>query len=349
MSFFVMRLREPVPVTCEKSTAWSSASLRTSGERIWLRGPPPIGGATGSRTSTGSSDSISARPGSSWAISSFSSGGGAAFGRAASGSSIKASSVPTATVSPSLTRIRTSTPSSGEGTSVSTLSVEISNSSSSRATCSPSFFNHLMIVPSMTVSPICGMVTDVVIRPPLSPRCELFHRLDHVGRLRQERVLEGGGEGHRHVRRRQAHHRRVEVLERLLRDLRCHFGADPEEPVALVQYQRAPRLLDRSQHGLGVHRIHGPKIDDLDRDTAVRQLFGGLERAMHHPAVGDDRNVVAFARHIRLADRHEEVGVLGNDLLHPAVDPLLLEEHARVVVADGRLQQALRVGRKRGG
>jgi hypothetical protein len=66
---------------------------------------------------------------------------------------ISATSVPTATVDPSGTKIFVRTPASDAGTSVSTLSVEISNSGSSTATWSPSCFNHFKIVPSITVSP----------------------------------------------------------------------------------------------------------------------------------------------------------------------------------------------------
>src|SRR2546422_238121 len=79
-----------------------------------------------------------------------------------------ASSVPTLTVSPSGTLIETTFPPTGEGTSVSTLSVEISNSGSSRSTVSPSFFSHLVMVPSTTVSPSCGMVTEVATEQPPS-------------------------------------------------------------------------------------------------------------------------------------------------------------------------------------
>src|SRR6266540_1897635 len=63
----------------------------------------------------------------------------------------------------------TSLPATGDGTSVSTLSVEIPNRGSSRSISSPSFFSHLVIVPSTTVSPSCGIVTGVATsRPPFS-------------------------------------------------------------------------------------------------------------------------------------------------------------------------------------
>ena len=54
----------------------------------------------------------------------------------------------------------------GDGTSESTLSVETSKSGSSRATASPTDLNHLVIVPSVTVSPSCGMVTSANVQPP---------------------------------------------------------------------------------------------------------------------------------------------------------------------------------------
>lgn len=65
------------------------------------------------------------------------------------------------TVLPSGTLISVRTPAAGEGISASTLSVEISKRGSSRATVSPTFFSHLVMVPSKMDSPICGMTTSV--------------------------------------------------------------------------------------------------------------------------------------------------------------------------------------------
>ncbi len=64
------------------------------------------------------------------------------------------------TVSPSGTMISTRTPATGEGISASTLSVLISSRDSSTATVSPGAFSHDVIVPSVTVSPICGIRTS---------------------------------------------------------------------------------------------------------------------------------------------------------------------------------------------
>jgi hypothetical protein len=60
----------------------------------------------------------------------------------------------TGTVSPSLTRISSSTPAPGDGISASTLSVEISNSGSSLSMESPTFLIQRTMVPSAIDSPI---------------------------------------------------------------------------------------------------------------------------------------------------------------------------------------------------
>ena len=57
----------------------------------------------------------------------------------------------------------TSVPAAGEGISASTLSVEISTSGSSASTRSPTCFNHSRTVPSVTDSPIWGMVIWTVV------------------------------------------------------------------------------------------------------------------------------------------------------------------------------------------
>ncbi len=111
-------------------------------------------------------------------LSCFSSGSGCAscFGSsrsascwagAADASPITPSWPPTWIVSSSPTLISNSVPATGDGTSVSTLSVEISTSGSSTATSSPTALSQRVTVPSVTDSPISGSVTDVP--PPDDP------------------------------------------------------------------------------------------------------------------------------------------------------------------------------------
>ena len=90
-----------------------------------------------------------------------------ATGAAATPSSITASSAPTATVESMATTMRVRVPETGEGISVSTLSVDTSRRGSSTLTWSPSFLSQRVTVPSVTDSPSAGMVTEKVIA--LSP------------------------------------------------------------------------------------------------------------------------------------------------------------------------------------
>ena len=57
----------------------------------------------------------------------------------------------------------TSVPATGDGISVSTLSVETSSSGSSTSTLSPTFFSQRVTVPSVTDSPSSGISTGVAV------------------------------------------------------------------------------------------------------------------------------------------------------------------------------------------
>src|SRR4051794_32160652 len=111
---------------------------------------------------------------------------------------ISASSWPTWIVSPSATWILASTPLTGEGTSASTLSVETSTSGSSASTWSPSCFSHVRTVPSVTDSPIAGMVTCVVVSTAMrsTERSTLSALLTHEF-IRPDEGPDGADDGHR--------------------------------------------------------------------------------------------------------------------------------------------------------
>ncbi len=68
---------------------------------------------------------------------------------------------------------------------------------------------------------------------------------------------------------------------------------------------------------------------------------------MHHPAPRDDGDVRALARDAGDAQRHEVLRVV-RYLALDVVERLALHEEHRVIVADGRLEQPLRVGGRRG-
>src|SRR4051812_25041163 len=175
MSFLVTRPPRPVPEPWPTSTPCSEAIRATTGETN-VFSPPPLpsaatgagaggGGGGGAVSGAGASPSELDGASASAAASCVAGSGGvssAAGVVSAPSGPITASFVPTSTVSPSWTRICCTIPEPGLGTSVSTLSVEISSSDSSASTGSPSCLSHLVIVPSETETPIWGMTTSIV-------------------------------------------------------------------------------------------------------------------------------------------------------------------------------------------
>ena len=80
-------------------------------------------------------------------------------------------------------------------------------------------------------------------------------------------------------------------------------------------------------------------------DPLGRELLGRRERLAEQPAERDDRHVAALAPDDRLPER-DDVLALG-DLAVLEREQVVVEEDDRVVVADRRGHQALRVGRRR--
>src|ERR1700754_825427 len=72
-----------------------------------------------------------------------------------------AATAPTGATSPACAPISASVPVVIDGTSIETLSVSISNRLSPGSTAAPGATNHLVILPSATVSPSCGISTSI--------------------------------------------------------------------------------------------------------------------------------------------------------------------------------------------
>src|SRR5579875_320309 len=258
-----MRPPAPVPVISRASMPLSASSLRTTGEsRLDVpplaSGPRSPGedaarvGALAGSGDEGGGAGLGAGAGGGGGGGGASAGGGAGSGSRAAGGAgagavpasepapTTASLVPTSTVSPSWTRISESTPSAGEGTSESTLSVDTSNSGSSCATWSPTFFSQRMIVPSVTVSPSCGIVMSANVQTP-SGECD-----DGLAeRLGERRV--GLDERGDLVRRRLPVHREVRLAELL-----GHPGADHVDPEQPARPAIGSLLADHLDEPLGL-------------------------------------------------------------------------------------------------
>ena len=122
-------------------------------------------GATGVGAGVGAGAATGVGAGAATGVSTGAAGVAATGALAVEASPMTASSAPTATVESTGTTMRVRIPDAGDGISVSTLSVETSRSGSSTLTNSPSALSQRVTVPSVTLSPSAGIVTenDIVI------------------------------------------------------------------------------------------------------------------------------------------------------------------------------------------
>src|SRR5271156_6691214 len=332
----------------------SAAIFRTTGEN--RRGPSPSGSpsrppapAACTVAGVGSGSGV----GAGFITCCIGSGFGAAFGAttfsfagasAPPACSITAIVPPTGIVCPSAATIFAIRPAPGDGISVSTLSVEISTSGWSSTTTSPSFTSHFAMVPSTTLSPICGIVTSIAI----SVRRQVADRVhDFVG-ARQDEVLERRTECHVRVDRRNAPHGTVEIFERVLHDDRRNLAADSARQPILVHHQHLAGLARGREYRLAIQRQESAQVEHLDREPVfLLDDSRRVERLPERAAVGDYRKVAAFLANLRDSYRYREIA-LGQVFLDTAIEPLVLEIYDRIAVANRTLHQPLRVVRRCG-
>src|ERR671913_997046 len=363
MSFLVTRPPVPVPGISAISTPCSSARRRTTGEErvrrrvsapsIWPRPLPSLSAETVARCP-------SVRFAAGWAsvpeagnssvgesAATFSCGGASAAWESLS-SATSAISVPTSTVEPSETRNFSIVPATGEGNSALTLSVSTSARGSSISTSSPSDLSQRVMVPSVTLSPSCGIVTGLATDPPLVAR-QLEHGFFYLPRRWHEAVHHGAGESRRgHVRCPEAHHGPIEPLERLARHDGRYLSRNRSRQVSLGDHQYLAGLLRRVQDLLPVQRIKCSRLYDLGLYTVLfGELLGYFQGHVEHESVGDDRDLRALAVDAGLAEG-DLVIFVGNLLFYEAVGTFVFEEEDRVRVADGALYHGLGVGGERG-
>src|SRR5829696_9773014 len=285
MSFLVTRPPVPEPGMSAIFTLCSSARRRTTGEERVRRNVsasftsprplPPLRGvgvAGPSSFATGWASVSAAGNSSVGAASATFSRGGASVAGESPSAATRTISVPTSTVAPSETRNFSILPATGEGSSAFTLSVSTSARGSSISTSSPSDLSQRVMVPSVTLSPSCGIVTGLATTPSCLLRFDrpggdvgghvglVARQLEHgllypLGR-RQEVLHHRSGEGRRrHVGGAEAHHRPVQPLEGLLGDEGRDLPRVRSGQVGLGDHQRLAGLLRRIEDGLLVQRI----------------------------------------------------------------------------------------------
>src|SRR5919197_2403036 len=138
-----------------------------------------------------------------------------------------------------------------------------------------------MTVPSDTDTPIWGIVTSTIV----SVLEELTRGLPDLVDGGQDRLLERRRERDRHVGRRHAADRPVEVLESLVGDERRDLRAGRARLVRLVDDQDLARLADAGEERLLVERDERAQVEDLD--ARALEVLGRLERGVDHRPIGD--------------------------------------------------------------
>ena len=249
-------------------------------------------------------------------------------------------------------------PSPGLGTSVSTLSVEISSSGSSRAISSPSCLSQRVTVPFGHGDAHLGHHDlDLGSRAAHLSSCRgVARRPQYAARSRSAAATSStcgmyafssvGANGTGASGAATTPDRRVELLERLLRDRRRDLGAEAAGLRVLVEDERLRAARDALEHRLAVPRDQRPEVEDLDGDPLLGELRRRVVRRVDHRAPRDHRHVVALAVDARLPERRR-VPVVGHLALDPPVQVLVLEVEDRVRVLDRGREQALRVLRRR--
>src|SRR6266446_49968 len=208
---------------------------------------------------------------------------------------------------------------------------------------SPSLTSHFAIVPSTTLSPICGMVTSIAI----SIRREAANRVHYFVGARQNELFKWRTERDVRIERCNSSHRAVEIFERVLGDNRRDFAADSSRQPILVHDQNFAGLARSREDRFAIERQQRAQIEDLDAEPIL--LFDDsrrIERLAERAAIGDYRKIAAFLANLRDSNRHREIA-LGKIFLDASIEPLVLEVHDRVSVANRTLQNSFRVVRGR--
>src|SRR5215213_1997165 len=332
MSFLVTRPPVPEPGTSAIFTLCSSARRLTTGEErvrrsvsaslISARPLPPLGGVSVAGLSSSATGwaSVSAAGNSSvGAASAMFSCGGASVAVASPSAATSAISVPTSTVVPSETRNFSILPATGEGSSAFTLSVSTSARGSSISTSSPSAFSQRVMVPSVTLSPSCGIVTG------LATGSSCLLRFDRPG------GYEGGHEGGYRI---VAVAIFVEAGDQeprfdLAPDLLLQGVAELER---LAPLHLPPQLFFAPARSIGIRQaIPDPDLARIVSELEVENVDNGVEKS------GEKRTAPAQHAKRFLPDgpdlRHEQVGdgmedevealiVEGGEIPHVALDGL---------------------------
>ncbi len=133
--------------------------------------------------------------------------------------------------------------------------------------------------------------------------------------------------------------RRIQIVKPAIRQLSGDLGANAVGGERLVDNQEPAGLGDGPANRLDIERCHRPRIDQLNRDSFLSQLFADAFRMVHHQGQCDDRDVVPLADNRCLAEL-DLVIIVGNRAFHSQKLAVLQKDH-RVVRRRARFKSPL--------
>ena len=105
-------------------------------------------------------------------------------------------------------------------------------------------------------------------------------------------------------------------------------------------------FLHRRDDRIPVVWLQTAQIDNLNTDALLLGLLRSHHRTLHERAVGDDRKIRSFAHCLRFAEgNHEIVRRILRFVVGLAVEMFVFEKQHRIVAANRRAQQTIRIER----
>src|SRR6266566_2056498 len=209
-------------------------------------------------------------------------------------------SSPTATVAPSSTRCRATTPSTGASNSSSSLSVATSPMTSPSDTGPPGWTFQATMIPSSIVRPHLGRGYALAMTSPTSRRGgpvadQLADGLGDPFGPRQDVMLHHRRVGHRGVHAADAHHGCAEQVE-AFRGRECrNLGAKSATDRSLVRDRQPSGLLQRSAQAGAVERDQRARVPDLTVDAILGEDIGRGQAVFECLEIGHQCDVTALA------------------------------------------------------
>lgn len=172
---------------------------------------------------------------------------------------------------------------------------------------------------------------------PLSVGFEFGDGAEYVFGLGEDVVFELGGVGDEGVEGGDAADGCVEVFEQFVADARGDLRAEAVRARVFVGDDDAARFLDRCHNRFPVVGRERAEVYDFDAGALRFGLLGGDDGALDERAVGDDREVCAFAHGLGLAEGDEKVvGRILRFVVRLSVEMFVFEEEHGIVRADRR-------------